>query len=406
MILKDYIQDQIKEIKSYKSLRWYGFFLSLVHVVTFFFWHHNGVIHHYLTKNANTVCWPQFPFCEAFRFLSPFGAQILLYMYLFLALFASFLFLNKKFTSIAYWLFLIISLIKTYLFFTDYSMMGNYHYMPFLVSFIFLFIRQKLFFIPILIASFYFFAGLLKISNLDWLTGMAFTQDVQFPLFFNEEIKMILCFYVVCLEIIGSLFLISKTHWKAAALVQFTLFHIMSYFIVGYFYPVIMLCLLSFFALGFLFKETSIDSINIKKLWPGILFMCLVVAGNMLSVFIPGRAGLTGEGRLYGLNMYDAHTQCYSQIFLKFKSQIIQESFAMNREYALRVKCDPYIDFNTVKKVCAFYKDESEFIDLDWSLWSKLRSDLEYKKIVNEKDVCSKDLKYSSWRKNSWIKIF
>ena len=405
MIL-NYIQGQIKEINSHKSLGWYGFFLSITHIVTFFFWHHNGLIYQTVIKNANTVCWPQIPFCESLRFLSPFGVQILLYMYLCITLFTAFAFLNKKFTTLAYWLFLIINLIKVYIFFTDYLMMGNYHYMPFLVSFLFLFIRQKRFFIPILIASFYFFAGLLKISNLDWLTGLAFSQNVSFPLFFNEEIKMTLCFYVVCLEIIGSLFLILKTRWKAAIVVQFVLFHIMSYFFTGYFYPLIMLSLLSIFFLVPLFKENSIGLINVKRKLPGILFIFLVAAGNLLSFFIPGRAGLTGEGRLYGVNMYDAHTQCYSQVFLKFKSQTIQESFASYEEYALRIKCDPYIDFNTVKKICAFYGNEPEFIDLDWSLWSKLRSDLEYKKMVSEKNVCSKRLKYSSWRKNPWIKVF
>ncbi|MDE0518130.1 MAG: hypothetical protein OXH36_01040 [Bdellovibrionales bacterium] len=406
MILKNYIQDQIKEIGSYKSLRWYGFFLSLTHVVTFFFWHHNGTIYQNTIKNANTVCWPQIPFCESLRVLSPFGVEVLLYVYLCLAFFTAFIFLNKKFVTLAYWLFLTVNVIKFYLFFLDYLMMGNYHYMPFLVSFCFLFIRQKLFFIPILITSFYFFAGLLKISNLDWLTGLAFSQNLNFPLFFNEEVKLTLCFYVVCLEIIGSWFLILKTRWKAAVLVQFVLFHIMSYFFTGYFYPLVMLCLLSLFFLIFVFQERVFISLDIKKLWPGILFMCLVVAGNLLSFFIPGREGLTGEGRLWGVNMYDAHTQCNSQIFLKFKNQTIQESFTSHAEYSMRIHCDPYIDFNTVKKACDFYKDEPEFIDIDWSLYIKLRSDLEYKKIVNEENVCSKNLKYSSLRKNPWIKSY
>ena len=403
-MIKKYIQFQIQEISSCKSLRWYGVFLSLIHVVTFFFWHHNASVYQYLTKNANTLCWPQLPFCESLRFLFPLGIQVSLYIYLSVAFFAGFLFLNKKTVIYAYWLFLIINLIKFYIFFMDYRFMGNYHYMPFLVSFAYLFIRQKLFFIPLLISCFYFFAAILKISNLDWLAGLAFSKNVQFPLFFNEDIKMILCFYVLCLEMIGSWFLILKTRWKAAVYIQFIMFHIMSYFIVGYFYPVIMLCLLSLFLLIFIFNEKHIV-LNFRNILPGAFFVLLVIVGNTLSVFIPGDAGLTGEGRLYGLNMYDAHTECDSQIFLKFKNKTIYESFSGNREYSLRIKCDLYIDFNTVNKICAYYKNEPEFIDMDWSFYSKLRSDLKYKRLVDEKNVCSKNLQYSSWRKNNWIRI-
>ena len=405
MNFKNYISSQIQEIQSCRSLRWYGFFLSLTHVVTFFFWHNNGVVYQYLTKNANTLCWPQIPFCESLRFLSPLSAQVVLYVYLSLALATAFLFLNKKRIKSAYWFLFAVNLIKIYIFFLDYRLMGNYHYMPFIVSFAYLFVRQKLLFIPLLISSFYLFAGILKLSNFDWLTGLAFTKNVQFPLFFNKDIKMLLCFYVVCLEMIGTWFLIIKNRWRAAVFIQFIFFHIMSYFIVGYFYPAIMLCLLSLFLFMFIFNEAD-KLLNIKVLLPGLFLVFLVVAGNVLSVFLPGDAGLTGEGRLYGLNMYDAHTECQSQMILKFKNENIEESFDSYKSYALRIQCDPYIDFNTVSKLCAYYKNELEFIDIDWVLHSKLRSDIEYKAIVNEKDVCKQNLKYSSWSKNRWIKVF
>ena len=403
MVVK-YIQSQIEEIRNYKTLRWYGVFLSLVHVVTFFFWHHTAFVYQYIPKTANTLCWPQIPFCESLRFLSPMGVQITLFLYLALALLTVFLFLRKNTLAYAYWLFLFINVIKLYLFFMDYRLMGNYHYMPFVISFAYLFIRQKLFFIPILIGSFYFFAGVLKLSNFEWLTGLAFPKGVRFPFFFNEDIKMLLCFYVVCLEIIGTWLLILKTRWKMAAYFQFIIFHIMSYFIVDYFYPAVMLCLLSVFLLMYIFRE-NVVKLSIRNTFFGILFLSLVIAGNILSVFIPGDAALTGEGRYYGLNMYDANTECDSQIFLRFKNKTIQESFSAYREYSMRIQCEPYVDFNTVSKICSYYKSDPDFIDMDWSLYSKLGSDLSFQRIVNERDVCSKNLQYSSWKKNKWIKV-
>lgn len=403
MVIK-FIQSQIEEINNYKALRWYGAFLSLVHVVTFFFWHNTAFIYQYMTKNANTLCWPQIPFCESLRFLSPTGVQITLFLYLCLAFLAAFLFLRKNTLVYAYWLFLLINVIKFYLFFMDYRIMGNYHYMPFVISFAYLFIRQKLFFIPILIGCFYFFAGILKLSNFEWMTGMAFTRSARFPLFFNEEIKMLLCFYVVCLEIIGAWFLVLKTRWKASAYVQFILFHIMSYFIVGYFYPAVMLCVLTIFLLMYLFKE-QYAVLSFRNMLSGLFFITLVIIGNTLSVFIPGDASLTGEGRYYGLNMYDANTECDSQIFLRFKNKTVQESFSAYRDYSMRIQCEPYVDFNTVNKICAYYKDDPEFIDSDWSLYSKLRSDMYFQRIVNVNNICGSELQYSSWRKNNWIRI-
>lgn len=403
-MIKNYIQLQIQEIRSHKSLMWYGFFLSLIHVVTFYLWYDNAFIYHYVTKNANTICWPHIPFCESLRFFSPLGAEIFLYLYLSLSIFTAFLFINKKTVWLAYSLFFVINIAKLYIFFLDYRLMGNYHYMPFVISFLYLFAKQRLFFIPLMIVLFYAFAGLLKLSNLDWMTGLALPKRLRFFLFFNEEITMLLCFYVVCLETIGSWLLILKTRWKAFAYMQFLLFHAMSYFIVGYFYPLVMFAILSLFIFAYIFNEKC-EPFNLKKMYVGYLFVLFFIIGNTISTLIPGDAALTGEGRIYGLNLFDAHSDCDSQIFIKFKDQTIQEPFSSYKEYPARIRCIPYIDFNTSKKICAFYKNEPNFIDLDWSFYSRLRSETHHIRLVNEKNFCSKNLEYYSWRKNPWIKI-
>ena len=456
-LLKKWIAHQISEIGSDSSLLIYGFFLSFTHVLTFFFWHNITVIHQTLVKSAHAICWPFIPLCESFRLPAPLLAEVLLFAYLNLSVITAFLFLYGTFLKmqrhkkarkhytvpLAYAGFFMLTLLKLYMFFMDFRMMGNYHYMPFVVSFGFLFLRGKKYFIPWLLLCFYVFAGLLKISNQDWLTGLAFPTQLDFPLFFNEDVQQWLCFYVVCLELMGAWFLIPKSgtqpkgiafmpHQKKSYfrdtypslrkminvrnlfLMQFVIFHIMSYFIVGWFYPFMMLCLLTIFPLSSFFDSQS--QVYYPPNTPiGVgffLFLSMIIMGNLLSVFIPGRAGLTGEGRLYGLNMYDAHTECDSQIFLKFytegsreRYQVIQGSFTGYQQYALRIHCDPYMGYNTVKKLCAYYKANPDFIDLDWFFYSKLRSDLKYTKTVSEKNVCAKNLKISSWKKNPWIHI-
>ena len=399
-----YIKSQIQEINSYRSLPWYGAFLSVIHVVTFFFWQDNALIYQYLTKTANSLCWPQIPFCESFRILSPLGVQILLFTYLAMAILTVFLFLNRKTTVYAYWLFLALNLLKLCIFLMDYRLLDSYHYLPFFVSFAYLFIRQKLFFIPLLISCFYIFTAFLKVNHPDWLMSLVFSRNVWFPSFVNENLRLIICFYIIFLEMFGSLFLILKSHWKAFVYIQFMLFYALSYFVVSYFYPTVLLSLFSLFFLSLLFNEKYVLP-DFKKMLPGLAFVCVVLFGSLLSFFIPGPAALTGEGRLYGLNMPNLRSYCSSHIILRFQNGTLQEYFPKYREYPVSLRCDPYIEFNAVKKICALYKKELEFIDLDWSFHSQLRYDLKYKQLIDEKNVCSKNLKYFSWKKNDWIKV-
>ena len=400
----NYIKSQIQEIRSYKSLSWYGVFLSLIHVVTFFLWQNNAFIFQYLTKTANGLCWPQIPFCETLKFLSPLGAQILLYTYLVMALLTAFLFLNRKTIVYAYWLFLIINLLKLYMFLMDYQLINSSHYLPFLVSFAFLFIRQKLFFISLLICCFYLLTGFLQIKNPYWLMELAFHENIWFPSFINESIKLLICFYILCLEMMGSLLLILKTRWRAAVIyIQFILFYLASYFITGYFSPTVFLSLLSLFVLKDYFNEKYKIS-NFREMISGTAFISLVIFGSLLAFLIPGRSELTKEGSLYALNTSSVKTYCNSHIILHFKNKTLQEHFPRYGGYPLSVRCDPYIDWYKIKKICSYYKKDPDFKDLDWTFDSRLKYSLADRRLVEEKSVCSKNPQYSSWKKNAWIK--
>ena len=402
---RQYIKSQIQEISSYKSLMGYGALLSFIHVLSFFLWHNSALVYQYLTKTASAICWPQLSFCESFRLFSGFSAQVLLFIWLGMALLAGVLFLNKKTVTIAYWLFLIINLIKLYIFLADYRLMESYHYLPFFISFVFLFIRQKLFFIPLLITCFYFYSGLLKIGHADWLSSLDFSKTIWPFSLFNKEIAMAFSFYILCAEMIGSWLLIFKGRLKAIIFIQFMLFYIAGFFVWGLFYPLSMLSLLSLFPLLIVFNESR-SALRLKACLPGGVFVGVIVLASSISFIIPGDAGLTGEGRLYGINMPDTKAHCNSQIMLKFKNKTLQEQSPKYGDLPPHLRCDPYIDFQAIKKICAYYKTDKEFIDLDWSFYSQRNSEIKYKQIVDEENVCGQKLKYSTWRKNHWIKTF
>ena len=399
--IKNIFTYNLNEITHSKGLSFYGFCLSLSHIVTFFFWNYSKVTHIYMTKNENAICWPDFLSCNIIRLNSPESAASLLYLYLFISILSCLLFLNRKTIKYGYFLFGISTIIKFIVFSMDYRLMGNYHYMHFIISFLYLFIPYKTSFIPFLIVLFYFFAGLLKIKNPEWLTGMAIFKN--YPTFINESTSQLLCLCVVLLEMIGSWFLILKTKLRRVAFLAFLSFHTASWYFVGYYYPLIMYSLISIFPIKWLFHNNKNIELS-KPLIPGTAFIILFVLFQIIPFSIKGDESLTGEGRLFALNMFDANTDCSSQMILKFKNKTIESNFS-KRWLAVRIHCDPYIYFNRAKKICQFYKTDKNFIDLNLILLSKLKSSIHYTTLINEKNFCSKKLSYSTWRKNKWIHI-
>lgn len=354
-----------------------------------------------MTKNENALCWPDFLNCNLIRFNSPEFTTLFLYFYLSISILSCLFFLNKKTMKYGYFLFAISTIIKFIIFSMDYRLMGNYHYMHFIVSFFYLFIPHKINFIPLLVVLFYFSAGLLKIKNPEWFTGMAIFKS--YPLFINELAFQLLCLCVVLLEIVGSWFLILKTKLKKWTFLFFLTFHTVSWYFVGYYYPLIMYSLIAIFPIKWLFHNNRNMEFS-KLLIPGITCIIIFISLQIIPLSIKGDESLTGEGRLFALNMFDANTDCSSQTVLKFKNKTIESNFS-KQWLAVRIHCDPYIYFNRVQKLCSFYKEEKDFIDIDLILLSKLTSSLSYTKIIDEKNICSKNLSYSTWRKNKWIHI-
>ena len=354
-----------------------------------------------MTKNENALCWPDFLNCNLIRLDSPEWASLFLYFYLSISILSCFFFLNKKTIKYGYYIFCTATVIKLIIFSMDYRMMGNYHYMHFIISFIYLLIPYKINFIPLFIVLFYFFAGLLKIKNPEWFTGMAIFKN--YPLFISEFTFQLLCLCVVLLELIGSWFLVLKTRLKILAFSAFLVFHTASWYFVGYYYPLIMYSLISIFPIKWVFHNNA-KIASPKILIPGIISIVIFILLQIIPISIKGDESLTGEGRLFALNMFDANTDCSSQTVLKFKNSTIESNFSKNW-LAVRIHCDPYIYFNRTQKLCRFYKKREDFIDIDLILLSKIKTSLNYTKVIDEKNFCSKNLSYSTWRKNKWIHI-
>ncbi len=394
-MLERYLQNSIQEILASRSLKYFGSALALTHVFSFWFWTNNGNLLLKYLRDPFRVCWPIYSQCYKYTFASDLMVHAILGIYGVLALTCFLAFLIKAFNSYAYPLLLFLFFFKLFIFFQDYRFMGNYHYMPLWVSIAYLFFPDKIRTTFFLIPLFYFFAGILKF-NVEWLSSVSFTK----PIALSAKLLEWLCAYVPFLEMLMVWGLLSKKRlifWFT--FMQLFCFHFFSYFIVGIFYPAIMACLLTvyIFVRNFElnFNEIKMNILSLNK--PSMVFLAAFVILQLPPFFYSGDSALTGEGRMFSLNMLDANVQCDDFIFLKYQNGQIREAPRKSlNQLGVRINCDPLVIFAEASTYCRSEKNRPDFIDLDLGLTAKRTSDASFQKIIEIRDFC---------KSKSWIDV-
>jgi hypothetical protein len=372
--MKNLFQKNIEEIQSQASLRWVGLALALTHILTFYFWWAFDF------TNSTPICWSFFPSC---KLLTPFFenyAWMYLVVYLSMAVFSAFFFLIRDLRG-AYNTFLVASLLKFVFHLLDYRFMGNYHYMSHIVNFIFLFLLNKTDSIKIFIVLFYVSAGLLKF-NTDWLTGSAMVR----PPFITGKILELACAYAVFLELVWSWLLLSnKPILKWGALAQFILFHLFSWHIVGYYYPLTMFALLTAFVVG----EKKFSFPKNRLTLAAIAFFTLA---QIYPLILEKNSSLNGRARILSLNMLDAYSVCETRLFIKNKNKVIE--YAKKFEtVGVRIHCDPLLVVEAAQTTCADQKENSGFIDIDLDHQIRRVTDASNTEQFTFKNICSHPIK-------------
>lgn len=397
MIAK-YLNRQIEEIQQSRILQIYGLFLVAVHFLTFLFWNHNVAFDFYLSKSAGPLCWSFFEDCSFWRFANRSMAVAALWGYLALAI-GTFVVMWRGRFKIAFYGLLALFLIKYALLLIDYRLMGNYHYMPFIIGFVFLFFPRKEVFIKVLIVTFYCAAGLLKLRNMEWLTGGAIGEVGNWP----SWLVVIACAAVIYLEVALSWFLLGRRSWMSWTVFGFyILFHAASWYWVGYFYPLTMACLLPIFPLGWLYEKKQSSANYIGTHWGLVLAVLLFWIAQFYPLLLSNDSAVTGEGRVLSLNMYDARVECDHVMIAEFKDRFEEFGFE-GSPGALRIRCEPYVYFARAKAACESLKSQPDFKDVRLSLMVRRQTDTEFKEIVNIKNFCSGNYKYNSFSRNEWI---
>lgn len=371
-----------------KNQRLYGLFLSLNHILTLFFWSAFDFKFGLIAKLSLPPWnfWPFIPSSLSFA-VSQMAAPVVA-SYISLSLLTVMAFAWPRSPEKLLWpLFSLTFLLKLLIYFSSYDFMGNYHYMANIMMAAFILTRAHLKSLQIVLVLFYFGAGLIKL-NWEWISGAALLREsiLQGPLLIAA------CCYVVLLEVVLIWGLFSKNpKLQKLTLAQLVCFHLFSWHIVGFYYPLIMLLMLTVF-----FLEPQRPQLLDLRRRPGLILYCFVfLAAQAYPKLLGKNESVSAEGRMFSLNMLDAKSECLVTLSTSFKENQIYIDNPL--ELATRIKCDPLVHLNYARTLCT---DENPqiFLNID----AKKTTDLNYTNFVKGLNVCDRSVRYSLFG-NSWV---
>ncbi len=403
MSIPDFFRRNIDAIGADSALRLYGAALVSLHVLTFYDWRVRSIDTRF-AAGQRSICWPFFENCADYRLLGAEGIRIYLWFYLGLAVVGIFFFLRRR-VAWGYGVLALLTVMAVLVWAQDFRLRLNQHYMALIISLVFLFLPNKRRLLQYQIVAFYFWAGLLKLDA-EWLSGAALYRK---PLGVPESLIPEACAYVVLLETCLIFGLFSRRRWLfRAAFAQLVLFHVTSWTVVGFYYPLLMLALLVIFPLSRVFPSEAPAPL-FRRLLAGrepastAVFLSLFSFFQTVPWLFPGDSALTGEGRLFALHMFDARVVCEGELVLHRAAGRI-DRVPLRPRLPTRIKCDPIVYLNIGRAFCRRGCNRTDpCIAVDLSLRSRRQTDRELRPVVELDDLCKGGVQYDLWRTNSWI---
>jgi hypothetical protein len=400
-----WVRQSIREIAEDPVLRVYGALLAATHLFTFWFWHGSLDLATVLGPDAEPICWPFWESCWKYRFHDMAPLRMLLWTYFALAFVPVVLFMRRRWTAAAWWSLLLLNVVKLAIVAQDFQLRMNQHYMAGLASVAFLFLPAKRDGLRMLVALFYFWAGLLKV-NYEWLSGSALEAPIWF---FRGWLLPVACTYVVLLEVVLVWGIFSRRRWLFwVTLGQLTLFQIVSWHRVGFYYPMVMFALLAIYPLARmrprLAPATALPLHFMRGDAPRstaafLAGMCLL---QCVPLLYPGESALTGEGRMFAIHMFDAAVQCESYVVLKRPDGALERR-DFSRPLPVRIRCDPIVFLNKAQALCRSAERGKDFVDFDLHVDARKATESVMRPLIALQNVCATDPTYDVWRHNWWI---
>ena len=396
-----FFRRNLEEISGDPRLRSFGALLALAQLFAAIWWWHSDLAAT-LARGSEALCWPFFPGCAAFRVLSRPTLEAIVLGFGALALVDALLYARTRTVAHAYVLAIALELVRAALVFQDFRLRLNQHYMAFFAALVFLFLPQKRRNLRILVVLFYFWAGTLKLSR-EWLSGAALYAK---PWLVPHALIPAACAYVAVLELFLVWGVLARTRWiYLASLCQLVLFAIVSVPVVGAYYPLLMLVLLSVFplfrserelpaALGPRLRATPaptwgmVAAFSALQLWPRIQ---------------PGDPAITGEGRWLALHMFDARVVCQGFALVTHDERPI-DHVDLQGALATRIRCDPIVYLDRARALCRQMHDAGATgLDLAVQLDARRSTDPSLRPVLRLRHFCTAAPHYDPFGFNAFI---
>ncbi|MEZ5312939.1 MAG: hypothetical protein R2862_04400 [Thermoanaerobaculia bacterium] len=409
--MSSYLQRQFGEIRADRALSLYGAFLALTHVVGAFFWRSDlHSLARVIAPGSQAICWPWADGCASWRVLSTAQIDRAVLLYGIVALLTAALYAARRIPT-AWVLHLALEATRLFVVGMDFRLRQNQHYMGFFVGVAFLFFSRRREVVRLLVVFFYVWAGLLKL-NREWLTGAALYAQ---PWFVPASWNAAACTYVVVLEILFSWGVLARrgvVFWFS--FLQLVWFHVVSWGVVGFFYPMLMFGILTVFPLMRWFappagsepEQPLLARFVRLRLGPATIALLLFFSFlQLLPRLIPGDSTLTGEGRVFALHMFDAKVVCEGKVTLHDRHGRAQ-TVGLRSQEAVRIACDPILYWRNAQDLCSRVATKNpDFTDLDLVLDSKHSSDPIVHRVLDIESFCTRRPEYRLFSRNDWIRI-
>ncbi len=390
------------------ALRLYGAALALVQGVVALWWSGGRAAHH-LSPETDPICWPLWQDCLGWRALMAQQLDWLLPALLVGSGLVALLFASRRTAPLGCIGLVALKLVELAVLFGDFRLRGNQHYMALLALLVFLLAgRWRRDALRVLLVSIYVAAGLLKLDP-EWISGAGLYR----PLWFFDTPALITaaCVYVIVLELGVVWGLLARRRWIFwGAFGQFVVFHIFSWPVVDFFYPMVMFGLLAIFPAARAFEppEGRAERSLLVRLFTGragapvYLTVVTFAALQLPPVLIPGDEAVTGEGRITALHMFDARVGCRSYLRLH-DGRRAPRTVSLNGRLNERIGCDPWVILARARFVCS-QPGMADLPQVDLRHFAGRRT-APLREVVRVDDICRQPLEYRWLGRNDWIQL-
>jgi hypothetical protein len=392
-----FVRRNINEIAGDRALLWSGAALAALNATSALFWLSIEPLERIIAVGEPPVCWPFLPTCYQWRVFDKSWLLAGIWGLLALSLFNVVAFVRGR-VHLAWVGLLVITAAKSALVLQDYRLIHNQHYMAAWAIAVFLFVPCKRSALPMLIVSFYFWAGVLKL-NPDWISGVSLYG--RRPLNLPEVLIPAACMYVIVLELVIVFGILSRRSWLFwFSFSQLLLFQISSFWVVGWFYPIVMFLILLILILVRLLDAP--ETMERTNRWRSVALVAGLFAGaQQLPALYAGESAVTGEGRFMALHMFDAPLQCRASRV--FPDNPGMRSVGLRPRFVYpRISCEPLVYFELAQDYCRARQADR---DPDFTLLLETRHvGGQYQSVIDIKSFCESRTAYRWWKHNDWIR--